>query len=83
MGHNEIVSARHQAETLSERRARVLMIADSCFEMFSIRELLHQRSIRDEVLLSFAESNESEVIEALSLALSWRRVLAESSSFLH
>jgi hypothetical protein len=83
MGHNEMVSSRNQIKSLSERRARVLKIADSCFEMFTIRELLHQRSIRDEVLSSFLDSDESEVIEALSLALSWRRMLAESISFPH
>jgi hypothetical protein len=83
MTHSEVVSSGNQIESLSDRRARVLRIADSCFEMFTIRELLHQRSIRDEVLSSFLDSNESEVIEALSLALSWRRMVAESIGFPH
>ncbi len=83
MAHNEVVSSGNQIKSLSERRARVLKIADSCFEMFTIRELRHQRSIREEVLSSFLDSNESEVIEALSLALSWRRMVAESICFPH
>jgi hypothetical protein len=83
MGHDERISAPHELKSLSDRRARVLMIADSCFEVFTIRELMHQGSIRQEVLSSFTDSNESEIIEALSLALSWRRVLAESRGFPH
>lgn len=83
MVQDETTSPLREMNSLSDRRARVLTIADSCFEVFTIRELMHQQSIRDEVLSSFTDSDESEIMEALSLALSWRRVLAESRGFPH
>ena len=81
MRQNEIISTGKSDLPFDSRRARVLMIADSCFEVFSVRELINEQSIRDEVLSSFANSDESEVAEAISLALSWRRMLGESLSF--
>lgn len=83
MGQNQSLSAENSKLPFDSRRARVLMIADSCFEVFSVRELVNEPSIREEVLSSFADSNESEVTEAIALALSWRRILGESLAFCH
>ncbi len=83
MVYDEIISSPRKMGSLSERRAHVLEIADSCFEMFTIRELMYPRLILDELLSSFTDADESAIIEALSLALSWRRVLAESRGFHH
>ncbi len=81
MVQNGILSAQNLNLPFDSRRARILTIADSCFEVFTVPELLNDQSIRDEVLSSFTDSTESEVNEAISLALSWRRMLGESVSF--
>jgi hypothetical protein len=65
------------------RREQVLVIADSCFEMFSIQELRRPQSIVHEVAVSFSDSTEEEVREAISLALSWRRMFHQSARFVH
>jgi hypothetical protein len=65
------------------RRDQILRIADSCFEMFSIQELRRPRSIMHEVSVSFSDSTEAEVTEAISLALTWRRMLQGSARFVH
>lgn len=65
------------------RRDQILRIADSCFEMFSIQELRRPRSIIQEVAVSFSDSTEAEVVEAISLALTWRRMLQGSARFVH
>ena len=83
MGQDEILSPENSNVPFDSRRARILTIADSCFEVFSVRELLNEHSIRNEVLSSFTDSNESEVNEAIALALSWRRILGESLGFCH
>gem|GEM_PF-2294988 len=65
------------------RREQVLLIADSCFEMFSIQELRRPHTIVHEVSVSFSDSTEEEVRAAISLALSWRRMFHHSSRFMH
>ena len=65
------------------RREQILRIADSCFEMFSIQELRRPRSIMQEVSVSFSDSTEAEIVEAISLALAWRRMLQGSARFVH
>jgi hypothetical protein len=77
---------RHSAQnitTKSPRRDQVLLIADSCFEMFTIQELRRPRSIIREVAVSFSDSTEAEVLEAIALALSWRRMFHGSARFIH
>jgi hypothetical protein len=51
--------------------------------MFSIKELRRPQSIIQEVAVSFSDSTEAEVVEAISLALAWRRMLQGSARFVH
>lgn len=80
MGQTERTSSEIISDSVDFHRARVLAIADSCFEVFTVRELLQARLIRKEILSSFANSTEAEVAEAIALALSWRRMLGEAAS---
>lgn len=80
MGQTERTSSKITSDSVDFHRARVLAIADSCFEVFTVRELLQARLIRKEILSSFANSTEAEVAEAIALALSWRRMLGEAAS---
>lgn len=66
-----------------DRQERVLVVADSCFEMFSIRELSQPNTIYDEVASYFYDVSEIEILEALKLALSWRRLLKGSLGIVH
>jgi hypothetical protein len=66
------------------RDARALLpIADACFEMFSVRELKKPLSILPELKSAFPEWNESEIMQAVSLALSWKRLLRAAGKPLH
>lgn len=65
------------------RQARVLLVADACFEMFSIQELKRPITILHEIALSFPEATASEIGEAITLALSWRRALRRASGWTH
>jgi len=80
MGQTAHTAPEKTTDSIDFRRARVLAIADSCFEVFTVRELLQARLIRNEILSSFTNSTESEVAEAIALALSWRRMLGEAAS---
>lgn len=83
MRQNEITSTENTSGLIDPRRARVLAIADSCFEVFTLRELIQERLIRKELLSSFTDSTESEVTEAIALARSWRRMLGDAASLCH
>jgi hypothetical protein len=61
----------------------VLLLADVCFEMFSTRELRHPESILPELHAAFPEISEGQKLKALSIALSWKRILRGASRLPH
>lgn len=73
--------ARITSET--SRQERVLIVADTCFEMFTIQELKRPIAILHEVALSFPEASAGEISEAIALAISWRRALRKASGWMH
>jgi hypothetical protein len=62
---------------------RVLLVADACFEMFSIQELKRPITILHEIAQSFPEASAAEITEAIALALSWRRALRRARGWTH
>jgi len=73
--------ARITSET--SRQERVLVVADACFEMFTLQELKRPIAILHEVALSFPEASAAEISEAIALAISWRRALRKASGWTH
>lgn len=70
------------SSTVRDARA-LLPIADACFEMFSVRELKKPLTILAELKAAFPEWNEAEIMQAISLALSWKRLLRAAGKPLH
>jgi hypothetical protein len=67
----------------TRRERLVLQIADTCFEMFSIKELKRPVAILHEIAISFPEASALEIQEAISLAISWRRALRNVAGLAH
>jgi hypothetical protein len=51
--------------------------------MFSIKELRRPSLILDEMRSAFPEFNDAEILRAISMALSWRRLLRNAGRPLH
>lgn len=62
---------------------QLIVIADVCFEMFSVRELKKPRTILPELLAAFPECDEEEILRATHMALSWKRLLRAAGKPLH
>ncbi len=70
--------------TYERRDARdLLLLADVCFEMFPMKELRKPHLILDELRAAFPEFNDPEILRAISMALSWRRLLRDAGRPLH
>jgi hypothetical protein len=63
--------------------ARLLALADACFEMFSMSELRKPLTILNELSLSFPDMSRPEIFRAVRLALSWRRILRDAGEPVH
>jgi hypothetical protein len=61
----------------------IILLADVCFEMFPIKELRNPHLILDELQAAFPEFGEPELLRAISMALSWRRLLRDAGRPLH
>ncbi len=64
-------------------RERLFIVADACFEMFSIKELRNPLRILPELSTEFPELSKEEILEAIRLALSWRRLLRAAGKPVH
>ncbi len=64
-------------------RERLLIVADACFEMFSIKELRHPVHILPELSMEFPDLSKEEILDAIRLALSWRRLLRAAGKPVH
>lgn len=80
----------HSSQPLSDTRAtlrddhrEILVLADVCFEMFSIKELRRPHLILDELVAAFPDFTEPEILRAISMALHWRLVLRAAGRPLH
>jgi hypothetical protein len=51
--------------------------------MFSVRELKRPRVILPELLAAFPEFSQEDILSAVSLALSWKRILRAAGKPLH
>jgi hypothetical protein len=71
------------ATSTATQQDRVLLVADACFEMFSIHELKRPVTILHEIAHSFPEASASEITEAIALAISWRRALRQARGWTH
>lgn len=61
----------------------ILVLADVCFEMFPIKELRRPHLILDELQSAFPDFDETEILRAISMALTWRRLLRAAGRPLH
>ncbi len=61
----------------------IFILADVCFEMFAIKELRRPHLIIDELRAAFPDFEEPEILGAISMALSWRRMLRNAGRALH
>ena len=68
--------------TLSSERA-IAPVADACFEMFAVRELKKPRLLLPELRAAFPEFCDEEILQAISLALSWKRLLKAAGKPVH
>jgi hypothetical protein len=79
---NAEVTTENQ-ETAELKNARVLTIADTCFEMFSLQELRRPVAILHEIALSFPDASRAEIQDAINIAISWRRALRNASGWIN
>ena len=75
--------AFEQTSSTSTDKRALLPVADACFEMFSVRELKRPRVILPELLAAFPEFSQEDILSAVSLALSWKRILRAAGKPLH
>jgi hypothetical protein len=61
----------------------LLILADVCFEMFPIKELRNPHLILDELHSAFPDFEERDILKAISMALTWRRLLRAAGRPLH
>ena len=64
-------------------REKLLIVADACFEMFSMKELRNPLRILPELSTEFPDLSKEETLEAIRLALSWRRLLRAAGKPVH
>ena len=69
--------------SLRNEEKEIIILADVCFEMFPIKELRRPRLILDELRAAFPDFDEGEILKAISLALTWRRLLRTAGKQLH
>jgi hypothetical protein len=62
-------------------KQRILELADTCFEVFSIRELKRSGDIIKEISKSYPEVTRAEIEKAIDLALAWRRTLIHAAKW--
>jgi hypothetical protein len=62
---------------------QIFVLADVCFEMFAIKELRRPHLILDELRSAFPDFEEPEILAAIAMALSWRRMLRSAGRALH
>lgn len=62
---------------------QILLLADVCFEMFSIKELRRPETIMGELQAAFPDVPENDISKAIGMALSWRRLLRSAGLPLH
>lgn len=77
---SEILTAPN---TLKNDERGILLLADVCFEMFPIKELRQPRLIINELRAEFPQFEDPEILRAISMALSWRRLLRAAGRPLH
>jgi hypothetical protein len=75
-------SSTNAASQLQNERLKLLM-ADVCFEMFSVKELRRPQTVIRELTLCFPEASSTQIEQAISLALSWRTALSGVSGMVH
>ena len=73
-----------ESVSVPSRNERFLApIADACFEMFAVRELKKPLLILPELRAAFPEFRDEEILQAVSLALSWKRLLKAAGKPIH
>ncbi len=81
MTDSALVSGKDPRKAIS--REKLFIVADACFEMFSIKELRNPLRILPELSTEFSELSKEEILEAIRLALSWRRLLRAAGKPVH
>lgn len=66
-----------------DQHKEIVILADVCFEMFPIKELRRPHLILDELRTAFPDFEDSEILKAISMALSWRLLLRAAGRPLH
>jgi hypothetical protein len=79
-----VIESPAEATSIDYRPSgRTLELADTCFEVFSLRELRKPKSILHELTASYPDLSLSEVTRAVSIALSWKRLLRAGARRIH
>lgn len=81
-GANDVASEEvrvHSKAVSSE----VLRLADTCFEMFSIRELKYPRAILPELKAAFPSLTTEQLSDGIWQAIAWKRVLCRIARGIH
>lgn len=71
----------HFKRANSHSKQRLLELADTCFEVFSLKELKRSRDITKELSQSYPEATREEIESAIGLAISWRRTLLRAAKW--
>lgn len=61
----------------------VLEVADSCFEVFTSKELRQKEVVLSELVSAYPDLSKSELSQAIDLALNWKRQIPRASRSAH
>ena len=79
-----VVESSAEGVSMTDRpSSRTLELADTCFEVFSLRELRRPKGILHELTSSYPDLSLLEVTRAISIALSWKRLLRAGCRRIH
>jgi hypothetical protein len=70
-------------QSRSSKEQLILTVADSCFEMYPTKELRRPGMILSELQTAFPDLEQPDILRAISLALTWRRLLHAAGRPLH
>jgi hypothetical protein len=62
---------------------QVLEVADSCFEVFTAKELRQKETILSELVASYPDLSKLDLAKSIDLALTWKRQLPRASRRAH
>ncbi len=80
---NSFPSLESIRSTPRDEHRESIVLADVCFEMFSLKELRRPHLILGELVAAFPDFDETQILRAISMALHWRLLLRAAGRPLH